>query len=492
MAPLVPLPETYNFIGGSFEHYSFDARDCGFIPQPTDYKCLDFSLANFTYNHLYLDYEALKDHIIWKDSTACSGNFSQRINATYGYTIDPKVVNSITMFANSVPETRFITDVRVSFKLAATRQDGGRRAIESDDCSLGYISSTTQLNGAKYFLAERNPVCGPNAPNFNASSYPSYAFSVVKSIDVKPFRANVKFDFNPTASYFTLANLDDLAAAYAVDSSAVVYKFISPTKFSLTVSSIPGDVSANKSCVYTYRALVVSETKGRKYTLTKITEGTIPLNKGVDLNDGCLSTLIDGGVIDQYGSVGTFRFMGSVNDTCGSTRYFSRFNRYFALDKYYISTYVESAAVIVVNVTDNSFKFGNYNKPVRRAGLVEYSFTFVDLEVFPTTAVTTSTLVATSTFVSTEVSTVAVRSSTSSIVPTSAFVSAFVSAAGSVAITGTIRSRPTATSLVAVPTSYIAPAVQPYAVPTNNNLYKSGTVEKAGIIAVFAVALILS
>ncbi|KAJ3066027.1 hypothetical protein HDU99_003977, partial [Rhizoclosmatium hyalinum] len=342
---------------------------------------------------------------------------------------------------------------------------------------------------AKYLLAERQPVCGPKAPKFN-SSYPSYGFSVIRRVNSKK---GIEFDFSTPESERNYV-LSDLANAHAVNVTTIVNKFISSTKFSLIVSSVPGDLSAETTCVYTYHALVLPETKGRVYSLNKITEGTIPLKENATLSDGCLTSLIDGGTVDKYSSVGNFRFVDSVNNTCESNYLIDRIGRYFDLDTFYVSFYVESVGEITFNISD-TIKYGNFFRESRRSGLVDYSFKFVDNAAFATTVATT-TVAATSTFVSTAISTVSTVSTTAKSASASGSGSAAASASVPiVAIPTTAGVVPTAYVAPANPTAYVAPAVPAYGVPANNNnnnLYKGAAVEKVGIIAAFVAAVLLA
>ncbi|KAJ3063566.1 hypothetical protein HDU99_004782, partial [Rhizoclosmatium hyalinum] len=355
---------------------------------------------------------------------------------------------------------------RVNFGVTASTGTSApspeRRAPSSTRCSLTYTSSTTQFSDAPYFLAENQPVCGAKAPHDGTFG----------------------FTFNYSPDNDRNLGLVDLAAAYSVNASSIVYKFISATKFSVTVPAIPGDLSADSSCVYTYKARTASETKGRVYSLNKITQGSIPLKENATLTDGCITSLFDA----KYGD---FRFTTTANDTCGEPDYASRFGRYFDLGTYYLSTYVLSTGEITFNVSQ-TFKDGNYNRDNRRRdGLTDFSFNFVDKAAFATTA-TTATTVST-------VSTVTPSSSVATSIAKSASASGSGSAAASasvpiVAIPTTAGAVPTAYVAPANPTAYVAPAVPAYGAPANNNnnLYKGAAVEKVGIVVALVAAFVLA
>ncbi|ORY46137.1 hypothetical protein BCR33DRAFT_813034 [Rhizoclosmatium globosum] len=459
MAPQKPIfgpPTVYNYTGGAFERVFINQFDCQGIPQPADLKCLDFSLTNFNSTQPYFNYAAIKDHFVWKDTTSCSGDFAQRFNATYGHPILDFSVNG------AFDSTRFVR--RVNFAVTASTGTSvpspERRAPASTYCSLSYASSTTQFTDAPYLLAENQPVCGAKAPLVNATAYPPYSFAVVTPYLAKDGTFGFTFNYSPDDD--KNLELADLAAAYSVNASSIVYKFISATKFSVTVPAIPDDLSADSSCVYTYKARTASETKGRVYSLNKITQGTIPLKENATLTDGCITSLFDA----KYGE---FSFTTTANDTCGQTDYASRFGRYFDLETYYLSMYVLSTGEITFNVSD-TYKDGNYDRNNRRRdGIADYSFNFVDKAAFATTATTATT------------------------VSTSASASGSAAASATVVVTTTASAVPTAYVAPANPTAYVAPAVPAYGAPANNNnnLYKGAAVEKVGIVAALVAAFVL-
>ncbi|ORY46130.1 hypothetical protein BCR33DRAFT_813032 [Rhizoclosmatium globosum] len=466
MAPQPPIfgpPTVYNFTGGAFERVFVNQFDCAGIPQPADLKCLDFSLTNFNYTRNYLEHYFL----------LC--DFAQRFNATYGHPI-------LSVSANgNVDSNGFVNrvDLRVTTSTGTSANSPDRRGKPiGTNCYLTYASSTAQFADVQYILAENQPVCGAKAPQINATAYPPYSFSVVNP-DVK--NGHFSFTFNYSPDNDMDLGLANLAAAYSVDVSSIVYKFISDTKFSLTVPAVPGDLSAVSSCVYNYDALLFPETKGRVYSLNKITQGTIPLKENATLSDGCLTSLIDAGR-------GSFTFTSTANDTCGQTDYSSRFGRYFNFKTYVLSMYVLSAGEITFNVSD-TYKDGNYDRNDRRRdGLTDYSFNFVDKAAFATTA-TTATTVST-------VSTVTPSSSVaSSTVAKSASASGSAAASATVVVTTTAAAAvPTAYVAPANPTAYVAPAVPAYGAPANNNnnLYKGAAVEKVGIVAALVAAVFLA
>ncbi|KAJ3281583.1 hypothetical protein HDU79_010655, partial [Rhizoclosmatium sp. JEL0117] len=409
-----------------------------------------------------LEYAAVQDHFVWKDTTSCSGDFAQRFNATYGHPI-------LSVSANgNVDSNGFVSrvDLRVTTSTGTSANSPDRRGKPiGTNCYLTYASSTAQFADVQYILAENQPVCGAKAPQINATAYPPYSFSVVNP-DVK--NGNFSFTFNYSPDNDMDLGLANLAAAYSVDVSSIVY-------------NCPGLSFAVSSCVYNYDALLFPETKGRVYSLNMITQGTIPLKENATLSDGCLTSLIDAGG-------GSFAFTSTANDTCGQTDYASRFGRYFDFKTYLLSMYVLSAGEITFNVSD-TYKDGNYDRNNRRRdGLTDYSFNFVDKAAFATTA-TTATTVST-------VSTVTPSSSVaSSTVAKSASASGSAAASATVVVTTTAAAAvPTAYVAPANPTAYVAPAVPAYGAPANNNnnLYKGAAVEKVGIVAALVAAVFLA
>ncbi|KAJ3283252.1 hypothetical protein HDU79_009215 [Rhizoclosmatium sp. JEL0117] len=473
---LKPDAQIYNFTAGAYERTFYKVNDCDFIPQPADLKCLDFSINNFSYNSTRLDFSPqgpVRSNLVWKDTTSCSGDFAARINATYGYALDGDVFSQI----RPNERTNVIERIQLSFYLKKDLPP--KPAVDTRAppprpyCTLPYISSSVPYFGNEALLAEKQPVCGPNAPKWNSSSnYPPYAFSVVQNVFTVPDGS--------IAIVFGGRNIGvrDLAAAYSVNSSTIAYKFISATKFSIVVPSKADDLSAENSCVYNYRTLVVSETKGRNYTLAKVTQGTIPLKANVSLADGCIDGLVDFGANGGgNGYVGNFGFTGNTT-LCGSPQLQSRLNRYFDLETYFFSFNVLSAGQLQVSVSEtekSSNLFGND----RRDGLTDFTFSYVDNAAFATTA--TTTVAATSTFASSTVSTV-----------TTVAKSASASGSGSAAASATVVV--TTTAAAAVPTAYVAPAVPAYGAPANNNnnLYKGAAVEKVGVFAALLVAVFLA
>ncbi|KAJ3057980.1 hypothetical protein HDU99_007027, partial [Rhizoclosmatium hyalinum] len=219
IGPPIIFPTVYNFTGGAFERVSFNAVDCIDIPQPADLKCLDFSLTDFNYTKPYFEYDAIKDHIVWKDTTACSGDFAQRFNATYGRPVAD--LSAINAYGNS-NSTGFVS--RIDFAVVAPGNVPARRGPPSQppNCRFTYVSSALQFTDLSYFLAENQPVCGPKAPKVNATGYPAYSFGVANTFAEKGGKFGINFNYySPALDKFL--EISDLAAAYSVNVSTVVY-----------------------------------------------------------------------------------------------------------------------------------------------------------------------------------------------------------------------------------------------------------------------------
>ncbi|KAJ3283255.1 hypothetical protein HDU79_009218 [Rhizoclosmatium sp. JEL0117] len=473
MVLIIPVPQAFNFTGGVFQRVQFLTNDCFSVPQPSDLKCLDFSIANYNKTNDVIDFASISPNLVWTDNTSCTGNITERIAKTYGF----PVVGDITA-TGTVKATGFITAIQLSFYLKKSPSKPIKRADPGVICRLPYTS-----------------ICGPNAPKLNTSAYPPFAFSVIRELSLfKKDQLNIDFLYNPDNDQGGYS-VSDMANAYSVEASTIVYKFINALTFSLTVPSQADDLSANNSCVYTYHSFVLSETKGLNYTLTNISQGTIPLKENANLTDGCLSGLVDIGAYTDNALIGQFGF--TPTKECGGTvNYNDRFSRYFDMGTYYVNFYIVNERVIQFNVSEN-WNFGNYYKPGRRDGLIDWSFTFVGNRV---DKATTSTAV-TSTLASTISSTSSSTASTvySSVVLTSSVTFSTVSgavqsayASGSTATATTVPVVIATTAGAAVPTAYVAPAVPSYGAPANNNLYKGAAVEKAGIVAGIISAFVLA
>ncbi|KAJ3072932.1 hypothetical protein HDU99_002070, partial [Rhizoclosmatium hyalinum] len=84
MVLIIPVPQAFNFTGGAFQRVQFLTNDCFSVPQPSDLKCLDFSIANYNKTNDVIDFASLSPNLVWTDNTSCTGNITERIAKTYG------------------------------------------------------------------------------------------------------------------------------------------------------------------------------------------------------------------------------------------------------------------------------------------------------------------------------------------------------------------------------------------------------------------------
>ncbi|ORY45992.1 hypothetical protein BCR33DRAFT_784112 [Rhizoclosmatium globosum] len=475
-----------NYTGGVFEKLYLNAFDCPGIPQPnaTALACLAFSVKDFSTAENPILFETITSNIVWKDTTHCSGDFADRIQAVYGKPISDFEPPDVNVRFNLV--TSFVESIWFDLTLSSDKTPiPVRRADEAFFCSLTYASTAVRYSGPLSILAENNPVCGANAPKLVWDpKVAQYTFGVVQYIDSQ---GSATFNIiNPNGT--SIATSSDLAAAYNVQTSAIIYKLINNVQFSLTVTANKDSPSADNSCVYEYHLFQVPETQGRSYSFYSVEAGEIPLLQNATISDGCIDTLYDIGAVTS--APGEFAFTNSTTSACGSGELQKRFARLYDEKKYSFTVRLLTAAVISVYVSDHP-EMGNLNRGERRDGLQNTRYLFVDRNTLPKATSTIATTV--STVVPTSVSTTTVVATRASSAPL----------ASNTVVTTSAAILTTTSSVVVVPTGYQTPNNNNYEGPSNYGgpapatslnpgLYRGNAAGKVGVIFSLLAGFLLS
>ncbi|KAJ3281044.1 hypothetical protein HDU79_011111 [Rhizoclosmatium sp. JEL0117] len=490
-------------------------------------RCLDFTLpASFSF--------ALNDGDLY--DTATNGTFSKLVNFTssdpacggpgissrlakvYGHVINEKdfQLSGLITDAETPNAPRLITGVTSAFTLVP---DGtGRRRDDPVDpdptlCIVNWASDKIPTPGS-YVLDNKSPICGPQAPVLvdNTEKYRE-KLAVVGADSF----GNIVIGDKVHQTVFKYA--------YGVDSAAVSpIKVLSRSKFTFSVTSNATSPTDANSCVYTYVSQDIPANT-QEYVLGSYTLGSLSLQNGTAINDGCITT-----AISTY--LGQFQFT-NTSQACGPTDPTSRFQRYFGGDK----NVVYNALTVGSGVFNVSSGEPDSNIPhgFGRRDPGDASFHYINKDLIQNNATpsSTATFIATSSITASTIATSSVAatniaySSTASLSFTSSVPTSTISASTVAANSSVVSATPSTSALtnnsksltavttnsgapaptevgansivttitpVVAPTSSAAPNVftaqNTYGLSAGNNIYKGDATSLVGVFSAFITAII--
>ncbi|ORY44303.1 hypothetical protein BCR33DRAFT_785007 [Rhizoclosmatium globosum] len=418
--------QTVKAVGGSFSYFKFNSwPDCSpGIPDPPEtlLKCLDFTLPS-SFNGTVGISGLIVDYSI-------NGTFSTLLNFT----------SSDPVCGEASIGPRLAT---ASF--AFVQDESGRRRHDPPYCSVYWISDQIPTLGM-YALDYKNPACGPMAPVLlDDNEKFRERLAVVKVTKYGDIIVRESWD-KYKATY---------GSAYGVGSDAVSdVKVLSKSKFSFSVTSNVSSPTNANSCVYTYNSLTNPGTS-QKYVLDTYTLGSLSLQNGTDINDGCITLAISS-------DFGQFQFT-NTSEACGPNDPTSRFQRYFGGDK----NVVYNALTVGSGVFNVSSGEPSSNIPRGRRDADDASFQYHVKESIQTiTSSASTTVISTSSFATfTSTSSVAVSTVTSTSVAAS---NISYSSRSSLSVTSTVSTSNIAVSTIAANSNAVS-ATSSTAALTNNS-----------------------